>query len=79
MHSKLTGNGFKQCIIDMCIFFKHKVEEWAIVGVYVDDRLVTENKACAIDKFFAGMKTLSIKKLGVVQKFLGLRIPLDDT
>ena len=33
----------------------------------------------AVDKFFAEMSLLSIKDLGVVNKFLGLRIQLDDS
>uniref|UniRef100_A0AAV1VL46 Reverse transcriptase Ty1/copia-type domain-containing protein n=1 Tax=Peronospora matthiolae TaxID=2874970 RepID=A0AAV1VL46_9STRA len=79
LHSKLTENGYKQCTKDMCQYYKHQGQEWTIVGAYVDDLLVTGTKQCAVDEFFAGMETLSIKDLGVVQKFLGLRISLDDT
>uniref|UniRef100_A0AAV1T6R3 Reverse transcriptase Ty1/copia-type domain-containing protein n=1 Tax=Peronospora matthiolae TaxID=2874970 RepID=A0AAV1T6R3_9STRA len=79
LHSKLTENGYKQCTTDICLYYKHQGQEWTIVGVYVDDLLVTGTKQCAVDEFFAGMETLSIKDLGVVQKFLGLRISLDDT
>uniref|UniRef100_A0AAV1T7Z6 Reverse transcriptase Ty1/copia-type domain-containing protein n=1 Tax=Peronospora matthiolae TaxID=2874970 RepID=A0AAV1T7Z6_9STRA len=79
LHSKLTENGYRQCTTDMCPYYKHQGQKWSFVGVYVDDLLVTGTKQCAVDKSFAGMETLSIKDLGVVQKFLGLRIALDDT
>ena len=48
-----------------------------VVGVYVDDLLVTGTEPSAVDSFFAHMECLSIKNMGVVSKFVGLRIQLD--
>nr|CCA17046.1 hypothetical protein HCAG_04640 [Albugo laibachii Nc14] len=53
-------------------------DELTIVGVYVDDLLVTGKSRDAVDKFFKEMSALEIKDLGVVNKFLGIRILLND-
>ena len=50
-----------------------------MVGVYVDDLLVTGTESSAVDSVFTEMACLSIKDLGVVNKFLGLRIKLDES
>ena len=64
---------------DMCLYYKYKNESCTVVGVYVDDLLVTGTEQSAVDEFFAEMSSLSIKDLGVVNKFLGLRIQLNET
>ena len=45
----------------------------------MDDLLVTGTEQSAVDDFFAEMSSLSIKDLGTVNKFLVLRIQLDDS
>ena len=50
-----------------------------MVGVYVDDMLVTGTETSAVNSIFAYMACLSIEDLGVVSKFLGLRIQLDES
>ena len=49
-----------------------------IVGVYVDDLLVTESIPRMVELFFEAMACLSIKDLGEVRKFLGMRVSLED-
>ena len=66
--------GFTQCTTGMCLYFKKDKDELTIAGVYVDDLLVTGISKDAEDKFFKAMSALEIKDLGVVNKFLGLRI-----
>ena len=46
--------------------------------VYVDDLLVTETSNKAVEQFSTSMLSLEIKYIGVVNKFLGLRILFDD-
>ena len=77
--SELAKLGFTQCTTDMCLYTKKTDGGTTIVGVYVDDLLVTGTEPSAVDSFFAEMACLSIKDLGVVSKFLGLRIELDDS
>jgi hypothetical protein len=40
---KLTKMGFKQSEIDPCIFFKHDGKDTMIIGIYVDDLLISHN------------------------------------
>jgi len=44
----------------------------------VDDLLVTASKPDLVEDFFVAMKILSIKDLGKVSKFLGMRVHLDE-
>ena len=50
-----------------------------MVGVYVDDLLVTGTKQSAVDEFFVETSCLSIKDLGIVNKTLRLRIELNES
>ena len=52
-------------------------DDITIVGVYVDDLLVTGTSPAVLEQFFLNMASLEIKSLGVVNKFLGLRVLLD--
>jgi hypothetical protein len=45
-----------------------------LVGIYVDDLLVTSNNVKLIDEFFEQMKTFDVKDLGQAEKFLGIKI-----
>ena len=56
----------------MLLYFKYKGKICTVVGVYLDDLLVTGTEPSAVDDFFKDMTSLSIKNLGVVNKYLGL-------
>nr|CCA18211.1 hypothetical protein ALNC14_043540 [Albugo laibachii Nc14] len=53
-------------------------DELTIVGVYVDDLLLTGASWDAVDKFFKELSALGLKDLWVENKFLGLRMSLDE-
>ncbi|KAG6613467.1 Integrase catalytic core protein [Phytophthora cinnamomi] len=63
----------------MCVYFKLQADVLLVVGVYVDDLLVTGTEQAAVDAFFGELDTLSIKDLGRAHKFLGMRVVYDDT
>nr|CCA18616.1 PREDICTED: similar to pol polyprotein putative [Albugo laibachii Nc14]CCA20572.1 PREDICTED: similar to pol polyprotein putative [Albugo laibachii Nc14] len=65
---------FVQCIQDPCLFYKADEDGVAIVGVYVDDLLITGTTVERIDQFFTDIKVLDLKDLGIVERFLGMRI-----
>ena len=44
------------------------------MGVYVDDLLTTATKTSLVNNFFKELEDLKVKDLGVVNKFLGMRI-----
>ena len=49
-----------------------------MIGVFVDELLVTGIAKSAVDEFFVEMSLLSIADLGVVNNFLRLRIEPDN-
>ena len=55
LHSRLCEAGFTQCPMDMCLYFKKDKTELTVVGVYVDDLLVTGTSKDAVDKFLIEM------------------------
>ena len=78
LHSTLLKFRFEQCKTDMCLYFKKLKKDLVVVGIYVDDLLVTATKPHLVDEFFQDMKILQIKDLGIVNKFLGIRIAWNE-
>ncbi|CAI5721081.1 unnamed protein product [Peronospora destructor] len=78
LHKTLEELCFTQCYTDSCLYYKRDDLETTIVGVYVDDLLVTSTKAALVDKFFQDMHMLEMKDLGVVKKFLGMGVTYDN-
>ena len=58
--------GFTQCSTDPCIFAHIEDCGTVLIGVYVDDLLVTGTCVSLVDKFFDEMKVLELKVLGNV-------------
>ncbi|OWZ17991.1 Copia protein [Phytophthora megakarya] len=78
LHQKLVSVGFEQSLTEMCIYFRWRQGEVVVVGVYVDDLLVTGTKTEAVDAFFGDLADLSVKNLGVASKFLSMRVTYAD-
>ncbi|GMF30943.1 unnamed protein product [Phytophthora lilii] len=79
LHTKLVELGFTRCITDMCLYYTRDGNDMTIVGVFVDDLLVTASTPGLVEDFFVAMNILSIKDLGKVSKLLGMRVHLDET
>eukprot|EP00644_Phytophthora_capsici_P019544 jgi/Phyca11/133580/e_gw1.570.9.1 len=62
----------------MCVYYRWRRDVLIVVGVYVDDLLVTGTEAAAVDAFFSELADLSVKDLGVASKFLGMRVTYDE-
>lgn len=62
----------------MCFYWKKDGSNLVVVGVYVHDLLATDTNVEAVDRFFGSLGILSIKDLGAVSKFLGMRVAVDD-
>lgn len=77
LHSKLVEAGFTRSVTDMCLYYKREGEEMTIVGVYVDDLLVTASKVELVNAFFRSMNVLFVKDLGKVRRFFDMRGELD--
>ena len=55
----------------MCSYWMNEGEDLVVVGVYVDDLLVTGTSADKVYRLFESLASLSIKDLGYVSKFMG--------
>jgi hypothetical protein len=78
LHKKLIELGFSQCKTDLCLYYKRMGQDIILVGVYVDDLLSTATQTSLVKEFFDEMKTLDVKDLGTVAKFLGIRLELQQ-
>ncbi len=56
------------------MYFRRKGRDIAIVGIYVDDLLATAANPQLVTDLFTSLQALEVKDLGVVRKFLGMRI-----
>jgi hypothetical protein len=74
----LIKHGYKRSVTDKCFYFKIENGEIAIVGLYVDDLLVTGSKQSMVDDFFVVASKMDIKDLGQASKFLGMRVIQDE-
>ena len=74
LHKHLVEHGYQQCKTDLCLYYKHENKDLIIIGVYVDDLLATATLPALVDNFFDDLKGLQVKDLGVVNKFLGMRV-----
>lgn len=71
MTHELSFQGFKQSKSDYSLFIKRSGENITIVGVYVDDIIVTGNNDEEIQSLKAHLdKVLDIKDLGLLHFFL---------
>uniref|UniRef100_A0AAV1UNM5 Reverse transcriptase Ty1/copia-type domain-containing protein n=1 Tax=Peronospora matthiolae TaxID=2874970 RepID=A0AAV1UNM5_9STRA len=62
----------------MCLYWKVDDGQLVVVGVGVDDLLATGTDTAAVDRFFNQLGSLSIKDLGVLSKFIGMRVAMED-
>ncbi|KAE8889350.1 hypothetical protein PF007_g14784 [Phytophthora fragariae] len=77
LHKILVKLGFCQCYTDSCLYYKRDAGGVTLVGVYVDDLVVTGTSNVRVDAFFEDMAVLELKDLGVVSKFLGIGFEYD--
>lgn len=52
------------------MYFRSRDGVLLVVGVYVDDLLVTSTEQAAVDTLFGELSPLSVKDLGRAHKFL---------
>ena len=74
LHAQLLDIGNTRCKTNLFLYFKRKGCDIAIVGVYVDALLVTATNPQLFEDLLTSLKSLEVKDLGVVRKFLGMRI-----
>jgi hypothetical protein len=61
LDEKLRALKYSQSNVDMCLYYRTTKTTIILVGIYVDDLLVTSNNVKLIDEFFEQMKTFDVK------------------
>ena len=74
LHAQLLAIGYACCKTDLCLYYKHEDSNIAVVRIFVDDLLATATSSSMTDDLFTSLKTLDVKDLVVVRKFLGMRV-----
>jgi hypothetical protein len=69
LRAQLIDIGYTRCKTDLCLYFRRKERDIAIVGVYVDDLLATATSPQLVKDLFTSLQALEVKDLGVVRKF----------
>uniref|UniRef100_H3GKF0 Integrase catalytic domain-containing protein n=1 Tax=Phytophthora ramorum TaxID=164328 RepID=H3GKF0_PHYRM len=78
LHKKLVTIGFVQCLTDIFVYFRWSEVVLLVVGVYVDDLLVTGTEQLPVDAIFEELREFSVKDLGRAIKFLGMCVTYDE-
>ena len=79
LHFKLTESNFRQCTADMFLYVNRTDTSVTVVGVHVDDLMVTGTSSDVVGRLFKDVGSLEIKDLEIVNKFVGLRVKVDDS
>jgi hypothetical protein len=75
LDSSLLGLGFKRCVNEHGMYIRGNGTARLIVGVYVDDLIITGGDAGAVGKFKAQMmNTFRMSDLGLLSYYLGLEV-----
>lgn len=76
----LIKMGFKQLLTDSCVYVKRDGGDPIILGVFVDDLLVSCRCLATLNKFKADLaQQIAIKDHGPITKFLGLSFKRDQS
>lgn len=71
----LTELGFTKCPFEHAVYIKHEGNEALIVGVYVDDLLVTGTSVAKISKFKQQMNSeFEMSNLGKLAYYIGIEV-----
>jgi hypothetical protein len=75
LDASLAGLGFVKCPSEHTVYTRNKGGDRLLLGVYVDDLIVTGTFAVAIGKFKVEMKTLfKMSDLGLLSYYLGIEV-----
>jgi hypothetical protein len=75
LDAELLGLEFTRCVDEHGMYTRGSGAEHLIVGVYVDDLIITGGDADAVKKFKAQMlRTFRMSDLGLLSYYLGLEV-----
>jgi hypothetical protein len=75
LDGSLIGLGFRRSDSEHAVYFRGEGTRRLVVGVYVDDLVITGSCSSDIDKFKSQMKgTFQMSDLGLLHYYLGLEV-----
>ncbi len=63
LDEKLRTLNYSQSSVGICLYYQTIKTTIILVGIYVDDWLVTSNNVKLVDEFFEQMKALTLKTM----------------
>ena len=74
----MISEGFKQCVMDTCIYMRGEGDSRIILGIHVDDQVITGPNAMVVKTFKEDMgKKFKVKDLGPLTHILGVGVKRD--
>jgi hypothetical protein len=70
----LVSLGFKRCPLEHAVYTRSSEHTNLLVGVYVDDLIITGDSTQEIEGFKAQMKKFSMSDLGLLSYYLGIEV-----
>nr|GEX28775.1 ribonuclease H-like domain, reverse transcriptase, RNA-dependent DNA polymerase [Tanacetum cinerariifolium] len=71
----LKSLDFKKCALEQAIYTKRSKDSTQLIGIYVDDLIITSTPKKEIDKFKAQMEEkLKMSDLGILAYYLGIEV-----
>ena len=79
LNEVLLKQGFVRSKCDYGVYYTAEVQERIIIGVYVDDMIITGSKSQRIMEFKEGMKQVfEMTDLGILSSYLGIEIRYEE-
>ena len=75
LNEVLMEKGFVRSKNDYAVYYEKEMQERVIIGVYVDDMIITGPNSCKIKRFKESMKQcFEMTDLGILSTYLGIEI-----
>ena len=79
LNEVLLKQGFVRSKCDYGVYYTAEIQEKIIIGVYVDDMIITGSKSHKIMEFKEGMKKVfEMTDLGILSSYLGIEIKYEE-
>ena len=79
LNEVLLKQGFVRSKCDYGVYYTAEIQERIIIGVYVDDMIITGSKSHKIVEFKEGMKRVfEMTDLGILSSYLGIEIKHEE-
>ena len=73
----IKSMGFKQCVLDNCLFFKTDGDETYLISLHVDDILIAGSDPSKIEQIKVEFTSrYEMKDLGDINYYLGMKVTL---